>query len=98
MRAATEAYADLSRVNHQPHAIIAKRRIFAASAGSDAVQPHHVEAVLNHHGGHRAGVAGVYNRSPYAAQIKAALARWAEHVAALVESRASNVIALQARG
>jgi hypothetical protein len=51
------------------------------------VEPHHVEAVLNHHSGHRAGIAGVYNRSPYEKQIKNALLRWAEHVANLVEGR-----------
>ena len=47
--------------------------------------PHIVEAVLNHVSGHRAGVAGVYNRSRYAAEIRDALQRWAEHVAALTK-------------
>jgi integrase len=56
-----------------------------------------VEAVLNHYSGHRAGIAGTYNRSDYKPQIKAALARWSEHVIALVEGRAeSNVVPLRA--
>lgn len=43
------------------------------------VDPHIVEAVLGHVG-HRGGVAGVYNRSAYEQQKRAALERWAEHV------------------
>ena len=36
-------------------------------------QPHVIEAVLNHVSGHKAGVAGIYNRSTYAAEKRAAL-------------------------
>ena len=50
--------------------------------GDLAVPPHIVEAVLNHSGGHRAGVAGVYNRASYASEKAAALARWADYLAA----------------
>ncbi len=57
--------------------------------------PHVVEACLNHYSGHRAGVAGVYNKSDYTRQIAVALARWSEHVLALVEGRESNVVTLQ---
>jgi integrase len=62
-----------------------------------SVAPHVVEALLGHVGGHRAGVAGVYNQQDYLPERRAALARWAEHVAALVEGRDSNVVALPAR-
>jgi integrase len=48
------------------------------------VLPHIVEAILNHVSGHRAGVAGVYNRARYEAEMRAALERWSEHVAAIV--------------
>ncbi len=48
------------------------------------VQPHIVEAVLNHVSGHKAGVAGIYNRATYAAEKGAALALWADHVQAIV--------------
>ncbi|WP_245321384.1 hypothetical protein [Bradyrhizobium sp. NAS96.2] len=47
------------------------------------ILPHIVEAILNHVSGHRAGVAGVCNRARYAAEMREALERWAEHVAAL---------------
>jgi integrase len=48
------------------------------------VLPHIIEAILNHVSGHRAGVAGIYNRAKYEAEMRQALERWAEHVAALV--------------
>jgi hypothetical protein len=60
------------------------------------IEPHVIEAALNHFGGHRAGVAGTYNRSRYEVAVKLALARWSEHMLALVEGRASNVVALRA--
>jgi integrase len=48
------------------------------------VLPHIIEAILNHVSGHRAGVAGVYNRARYEAEMRDALQRWAVHVAAIV--------------
>ncbi|WP_426410034.1 tyrosine-type recombinase/integrase [Bradyrhizobium ganzhouense] len=48
------------------------------------VLPHIVEAILNHVSGHRAGVAGVYNRARYVAEMRDALERWSEHLAAVV--------------
>ncbi|MCB1884313.1 MAG: hypothetical protein KDG89_10015 [Geminicoccaceae bacterium] len=42
-----------------------------------AVLPHVVEAALNHVSGHKAGVAGIYNRAVYAAEKRDALDRWA---------------------
>ena len=44
------------------------------------VLPHVIEAVLNHHSGHRAGVAGIYQRAKYQDQMKAALQAWADYV------------------
>ena len=44
------------------------------------VQPHIIEAVLNHVSGHKAGVAGIYNRSAYSAEKRAALDLWANHL------------------
>jgi integrase len=64
-------------------------------AGEVGIEPHIIEAVLNHYSGHRRGVAGVYNRSSYERAVGAALARWNEHVLALVEGRQSNIITLQ---
>jgi len=49
------------------------------------VLPHIVEAVLNHVSGHRAGVAGIYNRAKYQAEMREALSRWADYVEALLQ-------------
>ena len=56
------------------------RRTVATRMGDIGVQPHVVEAVLNHVSGHKAGVAGVYNRSAYAAEKQSALNIWAAHI------------------
>jgi hypothetical protein len=44
------------------------------------IATHVIEAVLNHVSGHKAGVAGIYNRSTYAAEKRAALDAWANHI------------------
>ena len=49
-----------------------------------SVLPHIVEAILNHVSGHRAGVAGVYNRARYQAEMRAALELWTEHLFRIV--------------
>ena len=59
------------------------------------ILPHVVEAVLNHVSGHKAGVAGVYNRSTYEPEKRVALDRWADRLTAIVEGRASNVTPLR---
>jgi len=59
------------------------RRTVATRMAELGVQPHVVEAVLNHVSGHKAGVAGVYNRSSYAVEKRAALDFWGQHIEAL---------------
>jgi hypothetical protein len=49
------------------------------------VQPHIIEAALNHVSGHKAGVAGIYNRASYEREKRAALALWADHIMAAIE-------------
>ena len=61
------------------------RRSAATGMADLGVEPHIIEAILNHISGHKAGVAGVYNRAPYEKQKRAALAQWADHVMRLVE-------------
>jgi len=56
------------------------RRTVATRMCDLGIEPHVVEAVLNHVSGTKAGVAGVYNRSLYAGEKRAALALWADHV------------------
>jgi integrase len=57
------------------------RRSVATGMADIGVQPHIIEAVLNHISGHKSGVAGIYNRSSYDHEKKAALKRWARYVA-----------------
>jgi integrase len=70
------------------------RRTLSTRMHELGVQPHIVEAVLNHMSGHKAGVAGVYNKAVYANEKRMALALWAEHAAAIVEDRPAKVISL----
>lgn len=62
------------------------------------VEPHILEAVLNHVG-HKAGVAGTYNRAKYATQKAAAWNAWANHLDWIVTGKEpeSNVVVLQGR-
>jgi integrase len=71
------------------------RRSFATHASKLGIQPHVIEAILNHVSGFRAGVAGIYNRNPYDAEKRTALATWADHLLAIVEGRTSNVTPLR---
>lgn len=60
------------------------------------VAPHIVEAILNHVG-HRAGVAGVYNRADYSDAKRFALRKWADHLGKLVSGeQAPTVVKLRA--
>ena len=59
------------------------------------VQPHIIEAVLNHVSGHKSGVAGIYNRATYDREKRQALDLWAEHLLAVVEGRAATVVPLK---
>jgi integrase len=56
------------------------RRTCATQLGELGILPHITEAVLNHYSGHRAGVAGVYQRAKYADEMRTALQRWADHL------------------
>jgi len=49
------------------------------------IEPHHIEAALNHYSGHRRWVAGVYNRFEYAPEMRDALELWARHIASINE-------------
>jgi integrase len=73
------------------------RRTAATGMADIGVQPHVIEAVLNHVSGHKAGVAGIYNRSSYEREVKNALALWADHVRTLVEGGERKVIPLAGR-
>jgi integrase len=72
------------------------RRSGATHMAETGIQPHVVEAILNHVSGHKAGVAGVYNKAVYEREKKAALAMWADHQLAVMNGRAGNIAPLRA--
>jgi integrase len=72
------------------------RRTAVTRMAELGVQPHIVEAVVNHVSGHKGGVAGIYNRAAYDREKREALSLWAEHVMALVEGRKAVVAPLRA--
>jgi integrase len=61
------------------------RRSAATGMAEQGTLPHIIEAVLNHVSGHRAGVAGIYNRARYEGEMRLALQRWADHIDTLTE-------------
>jgi len=68
------------------------RRTVATRMADIGIQPHIIEAVLNHVSGHKAGVAGVYNRSAYTRDVKHALDIWADHVASIVSGEERKIM------
>ena len=71
------------------------RRSFATHAAGIGIQPHIIEACLNHVSGHKSGVAGIYNKATYEPEKRTALDRWAEHLLAIVEGRETVVVPLK---
>jgi integrase len=72
------------------------RRTAVTGMGELGIAPHVIELCVNHISGHRAGVAGIYNRSELLPERKTALERWAVHVAGIVSKQPSNVVRLPA--
>jgi integrase len=75
-----------------------RRSVATHMAEQCGIAPHIIEAVLNHTGGHKAGVAGVYNRATYEGEKRQALDRWTEFLLARVEDRPSTVVPMRAKG
>jgi integrase len=71
------------------------RRTVVTGMAELGVQPHIIEAVINHVSGHKGGVAGIYNRATYDKEKREALNIWAEHVMATVEGRTATVVPLK---
>src|SRR5262249_40278954 len=67
------------------------RRTAATQMAELGVLPHVIELAINHVSGHKAGVAGVYNRSKMTDAVREALQRWADHVEAIVGPRKQSV-------
>ena len=76
------------------------RRTVATRMADQGVLPHIIEAVLNHVSGHRAGVAGIYNRSAYLEDKRRALTKWAEYLDNLCGgalTHTGNVVSIRAQ-
>ena len=61
--------------------------------GRLGVPPHIAELAINHV---KTGIVAIYDKHTYQGEIAVALARWAEHVTAVVEGRKSKVVSLRA--
>jgi integrase len=68
------------------------RRTVATGMANLDVDPHIVEAALNHASGHKAGVAGTYNRARYVPQLARAFALWGDHVASVVSGKPGKLL------
>ena len=68
------------------------RRTGATRMADSGIQPHIIEAVLNHISGHRGGVAGIYNRAAYEPEKRAALDTLATYIrTAVAKATGANV-------
>jgi integrase len=68
------------------------RRTMRTGLGRLSVPPHIAELAINHV---KAGIVAIYDKYRYEPEVAAALARWAEHVMAVVEGRKSKVVPLR---
>ena len=73
------------------------RRTLATGLQRLGVRFEVTEAVLNHLGGSRSGVAGVYQRHGWGDEKRAALDAWGRHVAGLLDPAEDNVVTLATR-
>jgi integrase len=60
------------------------RRTFCTRLADLGVLPHVIEAAVNHQSGHKRGPAGIYNRSVYTNEVRAALLLWDKHIRELI--------------
>jgi integrase len=68
----------------EPWTVHDLRRTAATMMAEIGIQPHIVEATLNHASGHKGGIAGVYNHARYESEVRQALTHWGEHVLEIV--------------
>ena len=71
------------------------RRTTATGMAELGVQPHVIEAVLNHVSGSKAGVAGIYNRASYEAEKRRALELWANHVEQIAAGHKAKIVPIK---
>jgi integrase len=73
------------------------RRSAATRMADLGIAPHVIEQILNHQSGHKSGVAGIYNRSSYEREVRAALALWEDHIRTLIVGGKRKVVALRTK-
>jgi integrase len=66
------------------------RRSISTWLHEAGVAPHVVEVLLGHAGGHRAGVAGTYNKAEYLPERRRALQLWADHLTAITTGKSAK--------
>jgi integrase len=85
-KAALDARLGHRKTKAKPWRLHDLRRTAATGMAELGVQPHIIEAVLNHVSGHKAGVAGIYNRARYEGEMRDALTKWAQHVEQITQT------------
>jgi len=73
------------------------RRSVVSGMAELGIRPDVIELCVNHVSGHRGGVAGIYNKSELLAERRAALERWAAHIAGIVSDKPGSVVSLRTR-
>ena len=68
------------------------RRSVATWMAEHGIQPHIIEAILNHYGGHRGGVAGIYNRATYAGPMRDALLVWDNYLRSIISGGERKIV------
>ena len=68
------------RIGIAPWCLHDIRRSAATYMAELGILPHVIETTLNHVSGHKAGVAGIYNRSKMTDAVREGLQRWADYV------------------
>jgi len=75
-----------------------RRSVSTALHDRFGVPPHVVETLLGHVGGHKAGVAGVYNKAIYLEERRRALERWGAHLMSVVTGKPVDKQVVDLRG
>jgi integrase len=75
-----------------------RRTLSTALHDRFGVLPHVVETLLGHAGGHKNGVAGVYNKAIYLEERRRALERWGAHIMELVTGKRVKAPVVDLRG
>jgi integrase len=94
-QAAQKARKPADKVQQMEFRIHDLRRTAATGMARLRVLPHVIEAALNHISGHKAGVAGIYNRETYKPEVKTALALWSDHIRSITEGSAHKVVSMR---